>query len=158
MSVSDITYRPMKEGEEEEVCQLVMRVFGEFVAPGYSDEGVASFSSYVTPVAHSRRNKGNHFTLVATESDTIIGMIEFRTNNHVSLMFVDEEWQTQGIGKTLFEKGLAICLEADDAVAKIDVNSSPNAAPIYESLGFRKCANEQTSDGIRFIPMIFEAA
>ena len=38
-----ISCRLMKPGEEASVVDLVLRVFAEFVAPQYSDEGIAEF-------------------------------------------------------------------------------------------------------------------
>lgn|GEM_PF-7059132 len=36
-------YRQMTAGEETAVCEMVSRVFGEFVGPGYSSRGRTEF-------------------------------------------------------------------------------------------------------------------
>jgi hypothetical protein len=41
-------------------------------------------------------------------------------------------------------------------LAQVSVNSSPNAVPIYERLGFASWSPEQTVNGIRFVPMLLE--
>ena len=38
--------RAMEAGEEQQVCDLVVRVFSDFVAPLYSPEGVHEFLTY----------------------------------------------------------------------------------------------------------------
>ena len=107
------------------------------MAPEYTEEGVATFLDYVTPANHKRRNDSGNFTFLAKSAEGLVGMIEFRTNNHVSLMFVDAGWQGRGVGRKLFERGVARCLQNDDGVESIDVHSSPYAVPVYEKLGFR---------------------
>ena len=37
---ASLSYRLMRSGEEAAVCDLVVRVFNEFVAPDYTDEGI----------------------------------------------------------------------------------------------------------------------
>ena len=39
----------MQEGEEQEICDLVIRVFNEFVAHQYLEHGIQEFMKYVEP-------------------------------------------------------------------------------------------------------------
>ena len=41
-----LQYRPMHPGEETEASSLALRVFGEFVAPLYSEQGIREFGDY----------------------------------------------------------------------------------------------------------------
>jgi hypothetical protein len=38
----------MAPGEEKHICDLVLRVFDQFVAPDYPEEGIQEFKSYIT--------------------------------------------------------------------------------------------------------------
>ncbi len=149
-----IRYRPMRPGEEAEVCRLVAEVFMEFVGRGYPPEGVREFLRYAEPSALRNRSFSNHFTLVATRHGTIVGMIEIRGCSHVCLFFVRNELQGKGIGRGLFERSLEICRNNKPESETIDVNSSPNAVGIYERLGFRAAGPEKTVNGITFVPMV----
>jgi hypothetical protein len=46
---TSIVYRVMKYGEEDRVFVFVSRVFSEFVAPQYSQEGIGEFMKYIQP-------------------------------------------------------------------------------------------------------------
>lgn len=148
-----ITYREICQGEEENVCQLIIECFNEFVAPGYSEEGIIEFSKYVTPKSTRYRLARNHFILIALDGNLIVGVIEVRNNNHISLFFVRKEYQSQGIGKRLHELAIEKCKTLKPDVNVIDVNSSPYAVPIYEKLGSVKVSDEQIVNGMRFTPM-----
>jgi predicted GNAT family N-acyltransferase len=151
-----VAYRPMQAGEESAVCDLVARVFEEFVEPGFSPEGVKEFLGYAEPEALARRARDNHFVLVAVAGDEIVGMIEVRNQDHVSLLFVDARVHRRGIGRELLQRALDICLNSKPNLQQVEVNSSPYAVPVYERLGFRQVGPERVKNGIRFIPMVLE--
>jgi GNAT superfamily N-acetyltransferase len=156
-----IQYRFMEPGEETWVCDLVIRVFNEFIAHQYSQEGVREFLKYVQPEWLLHRSQKNHFVLLATMQDKIVGMIEMRNNRHVSLFFVDKRFQQRGIGRELLQRSLEICkleisLKRSPELQEVSVNSSPNAIQIYERMGFRQKGSEQVKNGIRFTQMVLE--
>jgi len=150
-----ITYREIHKGEEEDVCQLIMDCFGEFVAPEYSKEGITEFSKYITLGFTTYRLANNHFILLALDIGIIVGVIEARNNNHISLFFVRTEYQKLGIGKKLNELAIDKCKTLRPDITNIEVHSSPYAVPIYGKLGFVKVNTEQIVNGLRFTPMTF---
>ena len=77
---NQFTDRLMNRGEEEKVINIVTTVFNEFVAPQYSDEGVAEFFRYANSEALAERSKLNHFTMIVEKSDEPIGIIEIRNS------------------------------------------------------------------------------
>jgi 8-oxo-dGTP diphosphatase len=145
--------RFMEPGEEGAVCDLVARTFGEFVAPDYSTEGVQEFLEYVQPDALLQRSLGTHFTLLAVMQDQIVGMIEVRDDDHISLFFVDRGHLRRGIGRELLHKAAQICRRRRPTAAEMSVNSSLYAVPVYERLGFRQTGPDQVKNGIHFVPM-----
>ena len=151
-----LLYRRMQAGEESAVCDLVARVFEESVEPGFSPEGVQEFLGYAEPTALAQRAQDNHFVLVAATGDEIVGMIEVRNHDHVSLFFVDARVHQRGIGRELMQQALDSCRHNRPDLQQIDVNSSPYAVPVYERLGFRQAGAEQVKNGIRFVPMVLE--
>ncbi len=146
----------MRPGEETQVCELIARVFDEFIAPDFSPEGVDEFLKYIQPNALQERSETNHFALVAVLAEKLVGVIEIRNHNHVSLYFVDKAHIGEGIGKALWHQALAICRRDNAGLTHISVNSSPYAVPIYEKLGFQQTKAEQVVHGIRFVPMAVE--
>ncbi len=150
---NEIIIREIREGEETQVCQLVIECFNEFVAPDYSDEGVNEFLKYVNPDSMQKRLECGNFAFVAVVDDVITGVIEVRSNNHICLLFVKKEFQGRGIARELLELAIEKCRWADNTINEVDVNSSPYAVKIYEKLGFTRVDNEKLLNGIIFIPM-----
>ena len=150
----NVICRAMEPGEEQQVCHLVVRVFTEFVAPLYSPEGVREFLNYAAdPDRLRERLQANRFVLVAELQGRMVGVIEVRNCDHISLFFVDGQAQRKGIGSELWRLALAACLAGRPDLARITVHSSPNAVEAYNRLGFRTEGPEETVNGIRFVPM-----
>ncbi len=143
----------MKSGEEDLVIEVVSSTFNEFVAPEYSDEGIAEFFKYANAQALAERSKSNHFTIIAKLNSKSIGIIEIRDYKHISMLFVLKHSQRMGVGKMLLQKAIALCLKNQSHVQKLTVNSSPNSVRAYEKMGFTPDNTEQCVNGIRFIPM-----
>lgn len=146
----------MEAGEAQEVCALVIRVFNEFVAHQYSDNGIQEFLKYVEPNCLSERCQEGDFVVLARSQGKIVGMIEIVENSHISLFYTEGERQGTGIGRELLRKALEICVRDEPTMKGITVNSSPNAVNIYEKLGFYVMEPEQVKNGIRFVPMKLE--
>ncbi len=153
MMEETFTYRYLSAEDVFEVSELVTHVFNEFVAPEYSFEGVQEFHRYIQPSAFRVRSQTNHFSLIALAQDKVVGVIEMRDHNHVSLLFVAPEFQRRGIAKELLRQVLQICRSNEPMLLEISVNSSSYAVPIYEKLGFRRAGEKQVINGIGFIPM-----
>jgi len=143
----------MQAGEEARITDLVMKVFDEFVAPGFSEEGIAEFKKFVDTDALAKRHAAGNILLVAESDRNIIGIIAMRDNSHIALLFVKKTYQRKGIARRLVQQGVAICRQNNPALNIVTVNASPNAVTAYEHIGFRKVAEEQEKNGIRFIPM-----
>ena len=143
----------MNPGEEVEICSLVMDSFSEFIAPDYSQKGIDEFSKYAQPDELLKRSQSDHFVLVAIANEKIIGMIEIRDHNHISMLFVGKSFHRRGVGTELMRRALEICRQKDKDLKEVSVFSSPYAVPIYERLGFQQTEAEQIKNGIRFIPM-----
>lgn len=148
--------RPMKAGEEAEVCGLVKRCFDEFVGHEYEPEGREEFYKYANASALAVRQQLDHFVLVAETGDEIVGMIEMRGGDHLAMLFVDGKAQRQGVARELFRQALEICRARNPEMATITVNSSRYAVSAYEAMGFACTGPEQTTNGITFVPMALE--
>ena len=154
-----LVYRYLQPGEETAVCNLVTRVFNEFIAPDYTDEGTREFNAYIEPERLASRYQSNHKVIVATiatHHDEIVGMLELRNGEHISLLFVDKRFQHKGISRRLVQQAIDICRQDNPNQRQMSVNSSPYALPVYKRLGFHVTQPEQVSHGIRYIPMVLD--
>ena len=151
-------YRYMKPGEETYVSKLISRVLNRYVAPNYSQEGIKEFESYIIPDLITDRTRSDHFVLVAELEGNLVGAIEVRSLSHVSLLFVDSDYQRSGIGNVLLSKSLEICRDSRPDVSAVTVHASPNAVEAYLKYGFETQGPEQIENGIRFVPMVLNVA
>lgn len=135
----------LQQDQKQEAIDLALQVFMAFEAPDYETEGVANFREFV-------ENKEKTDALVmygAFLDDQLVGMGATRNGGrHISLLFVEQKFHRQGIGRKLIETMRRKCPEPF-----ITVNSSPYAVEIYKKIGFEATDNELINDGIRYTPM-----
>ena len=148
-----LTYRTMQPEEADRAAELVSRTFLEFVAPAYPAEGTQTFLTYAGADPLRERLAAGAVTLIALEGDDLVGMIEMRRLDHISLLFVDGQHQGRGIARELTRRALAIARAADPALTRVTVNSSPNAVEAYRRLGFQLTDDLQQQNGIIYQPM-----
>jgi len=148
---------PTQETVWLRLCRAVFisGVFHQFVAPGFSQQGIDEFMKFIDPAALENQLKENYFGLIAASGAKLIGVIEIRDHSHIALFFVEARFQRRGIGKALFRKALEICTGEGVRPSQITVNASPNSQFAYETLGFHPTDVEQCANGIRFVPMAF---
>jgi ribosomal protein S18 acetylase RimI-like enzyme len=154
-----IKIRKLKKGEESQVKKIVKPTFDKQVAYSMTEEGIKEVYRIIQPEDIKERLKDykNRFILVAedTEKKKLVGVIEGRDFDHISVFFVDIKYQKQGIGRKLVEKMISICRKNNPDLKKITVNSSINAVSAYEKLGFVKVGKGivKEKNGIRFVQM-----
>ena len=149
-----LEYREIKQKELPETLDLVRKVFDEFEAPYYSEEGVTSFHKFIDINNMSEQySNGSLYFYGCFVNDIIVGMIAVKDFVHISLLFVDKQYHKQGIAKKLFNAVLKTCQEKNPSLKTITVNSSPYAVDVYHKFGFSDVSSEQVMDGIRFTPM-----
>ena len=138
----DIYIRELDKGEYGSALDLVWKVFPEYEASDYSEQGTEEFKKSINDAGYPAmlRCYGAFigWKLTATRNNA----------NHVALFFVDGKYHRQGIGRKLFEADVN-----DNTSGEVTVNSSPYAVPVYHRLGFTDTENEQITNGIRYTPM-----
>lgn len=147
------TIRAAMKGEWEDAMSLVWRTFQKYEACDYSEEGVHSFLEFIASQnLYKMFLLGEYKVYLALDGDRIIGVISLRMVNHISLLFVDEEYFRQGVASALVEH-IAIVLTGQHGKEYCTVNSSPYAVGFYHRIGFKDIGVEEISDGIRYTPM-----
>jgi N-acetylglutamate synthase-like GNAT family acetyltransferase len=137
------------------LSNMVNNVFDEFVGGDYSEMGNREFKDYITPQNILKRinDKISKF-YVARYNKDVIGMLEIKNKEHISLFFVRKEYHQKGIGKTLFDNYLKSIKKS--SIKSITVNSSFFAENIYSKMGFIKTDEIQERNGIKYIPMEYK--
>lgn len=148
-----VIIRELEPEDVAAVSALAMQTFDALVGHELTDEGVAEYARYVDPDALRARQQSDHFTLVAFVDGQLAGMIEFRRNQHLSMLFVNPAFHRRGIARRLYEVAMARVTRDSPDIDEVTVNASRYAVPVYEKLGFTATGAEQTVNGIIFMPM-----
>jgi GNAT superfamily N-acetyltransferase len=151
--MNTIRIEELSESDANEAWNLVQRAYNAFVAPDYSEEGNSKYYELITLEYIRKWKKENRICLVAKVNSKIIGIIDVRDAFHITIFFVDAEYQHQGIGKELLLSAINKCKAINTGLRMVEVHSSPFAVKIYEKLGFKKRSDEQVQFGIRYTPM-----
>lgn len=147
--------RSAYRNEWQDAMALAWKTFLRFEADVYSPEGVRNFENFITDsMLYRMFVMGTYQLFVALDRDKIVGMITLRDSTHISLLFVDEAYHRQGIGRALI-KYLTDYLVSEVGADRVTVNSSPYGTAFYHKLGFRDIRPEVVRDGIIFTPMEF---
>ena len=139
MEKADSSFRVRVAGRNdwEEAMGLAWKTFLRFEAPDYTPDGVRSFQDFITDsTLHKMFIIGNYQMFAAFEEDRMVGMITLRNENHISLLFVDEQYHRRGIGRALVQT-LGDYLTNEMGVHLMSVNASPFGLGFYHRLGFR---------------------
>lgn len=141
--------------EWDDAMALAWKTFLRFEADVYSPEGVQHFEDFITDTTlHRMFIMGAYQMFVALDRDKIVGMITLRNSTHISLLFVDEQYHRQGIGRALMGF-LTNYLLTEVGAGYVTVNSSPYGVGFYHKLGFKDLRPEEEKDGIIYTPMKF---
>lgn len=137
--------RELESSELEDALKLVWEVFSEYEVSDYSEEGINEFWNFIHDTSELKKLS----IYGAFDKKQILGVLAGR-KEHISLFFVDQNYQGKGIGRKLFNSFKDRVQEKE-----ITVNSFPYSVKIYEKLGFNIVDKEQIKNGIRYVPMKF---
>jgi predicted GNAT family N-acyltransferase len=84
-----------------------------------------------------------------------VGVVAIRDTTHLFHLFVAEHLQGQGIGKLLWNHAKDASTAAGNQ-SPFTVNSTVYGIPVYESFGFKATGQKTETNGIAFIPMLYD--
>jgi len=135
----------------EEALKVVEVTFMKFEAPDYSKDGIENFLKFANYETIKENLSRNMKIYVAKVNEKIVGLIGYRDNSHINLLFVLEEYQNNGIARALYNLVIENCKNIGTKI--ITVNSSPYAHNVYLKFEFIDDNKMQEVDGIKFYPM-----
>lgn len=155
MNENQIICRMAYTDEWQDAMGLAWQVFMKFDAPDYDEHGIESFREFVTDeTLHRMFLAGSYQVFLAFDKEKMVGIISLRDTTHISLLFVDGSYQRKGIGSKLIDVARNYIL-TEVGGDKLTVNASPYGIEFYHNRGFVDLSKEQTTDGIRYTPMVF---
>ena len=115
--------------------KMIWRTFLAAEGKTASPEAIRNFFELLTADAlYEAFLKGTYPMVIAADGDKIIGAGTLRSGNVISLLFVDEAYQHQGVGRALLS-----CLCERAVLHKqttLRVKALPSAEPFYHKSGF----------------------
>lgn len=155
MRRTDVFYEIRWARTEEWVpaMDMVWRTFLKFEGKDYTEEGIKNFYDFITDTGlYQSFLKGEYQMMVAVDGERVVGAGSVVNRNHLSLLFVDEAYHHNGIGKALMEK-LCDYLKTEEGERYMSLQAAPYAVNFYRKIGFREVAPEEAYAGIRVTPM-----
>lgn len=150
-----IQIRKAEPADWDGAMELAFRVFLKYEAMEYGPEGIKNFAQFVTDEDLKKMFLiGEYLLFVAKEEDKLVGLISLRSGNHISLLFVAEEYHRRGIGTRLVRHLQEYMLQ-NTRYEKLTVFASPYGVPFYHKIGFADIGKETRRGGIIYTPMEF---
>lgn len=154
LDMTKLHIRPARIDEWDTAMALAWKTFQKFEAADYSPEGVRNFEDFVTDQVLKRMFiTGQYCLFCAFYDNHMVGMISVREQSHLSLLFVEERFHYNGVGRRLVEQ-VKRYLKDELGKSWMTVNASPYAVGFYHRLGFVDLRAAETKDGITYTPMI----
>ena len=155
MNETEIPYEVRWARTEEwaPAMKMIWKTFLKFEGEDYTEEGIRNFFDFITDDdLYTAFLRGNYQMMVALDEDRVIGAASIRNCNHLSLLFVDEEYHHRGVGRTLMQ---CLCeyLKNEAGERYMSLKAAPYAVNFYRKLGFRAVKPEEEYSGIRVTSM-----
>ena len=155
MSEAAIPYevRWAKTEEWAPAMKMIWKTFLKYEGEDYTEEGIRNFFEFITDDdLYVSFLKGDYQMMVALDDKRVIGAASVRSCNHLSLLFVDEEYHHRGVGRALMTR-MCEYLKKEAGERYISLNAAPYAVNFYRKLGFRAVRPEDVYSGIRVTSM-----
>lgn len=153
MGTKRFEIRPLAMEDWNNATALIWRVFLRCNASDYEQEGIESFLNFISDEHLKQFCRLQEFEMFgAYLGQRLIGACMIRGGSHISLLFIETEWQGQGVGRSFIEYvSSQVFGRGKDALT---VNAAPFAREFYLKMGFRQTREEQLKEGIRYFPMV----
>lgn len=151
-----LTIRPIEPADYAPICDMVLILFGAFVAPRVTPDGRAAFVAQTQPVKLAERIADGHRYAVALLRKRQVGVVGIGRNHHLYWLWVDAAYHRRGIAARLLQYALEMLQKADPSANRMTVNASDYAVPIYRRMGFVTTGAEQLRTGVPVTPMKLE--
>ena len=151
--LNEIDIRFIDSEDWERAMSLSYETFLRFDASEFTEEGIANFRDFVSDNFLKRLfENGSYQVIGAYYRGRMIGVISLKDGSHISLLFVNEDFQKIGVGRALV-LSLADYAKLKLHTNELSVNASPYATEFYHKVGFTDVGPMVNTSGISYTPM-----
>ena len=114
-----------RENEWAPAMKMIWKTFLKFEGRDYTQEGIKNFFDFITDDdLYVAFLKGTYRMMVALDGERVIGAGSIRNRNHLSLLFVDEDYHHMGVGSALLT-GLCDYLKREAGECSMSLKAAP---------------------------------
>lgn len=138
--------------DAENIAKLIASFHSELTDDPFGAGAENYLASVSTDAERQYLESDRYMYIVAESGSGLAGFIAIRDETHLFHLFVEKNYQRQGLARTLWK--LALSSECSiPAASMFTVNSSLSAVPVYTAFGFIPVGEVKHVHGISFLPM-----
>jgi ferredoxin/GNAT superfamily N-acetyltransferase len=151
--IQNLEFKNMLPGQGEAVCDLVRRVLDEDEKEKEGRSlttplGRAALDRYASPEALEHRGDLGYVHELAYVSDVLVGMIELRGPDRISMLYIHPDYAGKGLGSRLVARAVARCARIAPKAKFMTVYATDGAVDFYERAGFVRGGARKESSGV----------
>ena len=152
-----LSVRPALHDDAQSISVLI-RGAAHYFTLQPNGEGAEQVLLGMTPdaIANYIRNPSFNY-LVAVIDKQLAGVVAVRDGTHLFHLFVQTEFQRNGIALRLWQAAKSQAIAAGNTIG-FTVNSTLYAVPVYQRFGFCATGSKVEKNGIAFVPMVLALA
>lgn len=131
--------------------QFIKDVFLQCLSFNYSSKGIQEFMNTFDDENILSLMKSKHLMMIGAIDDKLVGVIGVRDLKHIQCLFVDSQYQRQGIGTQLLNYAKNLMY------GKVSVHADLSAKDFYLHNGFVVSGKVEEIQGISFVPMMYQS-
>ncbi|MDR1379417.1 MAG: EFR1 family ferrodoxin [Synergistaceae bacterium] len=155
--IQNLEFKNMLPGQGEAVCDLVRQVLDKQVLDKQEEKdftplGRVALDRYASPEALEHRGSLGYVHELAYVSEVLVGMIELRGPDRISMLYIHPNYANKGLGSRLVTRAVARCAAIAPKTRYMTVYATDSAANFYERAGFVRSGARKESNGVFSIP------
>lgn len=151
--MSQIVIKKLESRQWDDAIALIWKTFLRFEAGDYPEEGIHSFLEFISDERLKKLYIVGEYPVYAAFLDgKMVGVISLRSQNHISLLFVEGAHHRKGIGKALIDVAKDH-VRTESRKNFLTVHSSPYGVEFYHRVGFVDTDSRMQKEGIIYTPM-----
>lgn len=138
--------------DAENIARLISSFQSELTDDPFG-AGAESYLASVSTDAERQYIESNRYMyIVAENGSSLTGFIAIRDKTHLFHLFVEKNYQRQGLARSLWKLALSSEYSISSSCT-FTVNASLSAVPVYKAFGFEAAGEVKHVHGISFLPM-----